>query len=276
MNNATTTKTTPPTARQTTCKEEGCERKILARKMCSSHYSQWHRTEGGKLKTYVCTCCGEEYKTSRKPQSDLRFCSANCQRVYISRDKKISSRRRQTMVGMGLVMPTESRECANCRREFTTTTKDARYCSRECSDEYMRNLALDSRSPLRKAYEDGTPEQVLDILKELSTITEGGCWEWRRLDRSGYPRVSIGKKDFLGHRLSLEMKYNAPLGSQAAHHICANTKCINPEHLQPVTHRENTAEMMARRAYVDRIAELEEAIKELAPDHEVLNRVPIK
>ena len=276
MTNATTVKTAPPTAKQSTCKEEGCERKILARKMCSSHYSQWHRTEGGKLKTYVCTCCGEEYKTSRKPQSDLRFCSANCQRVYISRDKKISSRRRQTMVGIGLVMPTESRECANCRREFTTTTKDARYCSRECSDEYMRNLALDSRSPLRKAYEDGTPEQVLDILKELSTITEGGCWEWRRLDRSGYPRVSIGKKDFLGHRLSLEMKYNAPLGSQAAHHICANTKCINPEHLQPVTHRENTAEMMARRAYVDRIAELEEAIKELAPDHEVLNRVPIK
>ena len=78
------------------------------------------------------------------------------------------------------------------------------------------------------------------------------------------------------HRLSLEAKYGAPLGSQAAHHVCANTRCVNPEHLQPVTHRDNTAEMMARRAYVDRIAELEEVIKELAPDHEVLNRVPIK
>ena len=276
MSNATTTKTAPPTAKQVTCKEDGCERKILARKMCSSHYGQWHRTEGGKLKAYVCTCCGEEYKTSRKPQSDLRFCSANCQRIYISRDKQISSKRRRTMVDMGLAMPAESRECAGCRQGFTATTKDAKYCSRECSREYMRKLALDSRSPLRKAYEDGTPKQVLDALKESSTITKDGCWEWRRIDKSGYPRVAIGKKELFVHRLSLEMKHDAPLGSQAAHHICANTKCINPEHLQPVTHRENTAEMLARHSYLDRIAELEEVIKEIAPNHEVLSRVPLK
>ena len=180
------------------------------------------------------------------------------------------------MIDMGHAHPLEDRKCANCKGNYLASINGSKCCSKECTDEYMHQLALESRSPLRKAYEDGTPDQVLDILKELSTITEDGCWEWRRLDRSGYPRVSIGKKDFLGHRLSLEMKYNAPLGSQAAHHICANTKCINPEHLQPVTHRENTAEMMARRAYVDRITELEEAIKELAPDHEVLNRVPIK
>ena len=76
--------------------------------------------------------------------------------------------------------------------------------------------------------------------------------------------------------MSLEAKHEAPLGSQAAHHICANTKCVNPEHLQPVTHRDNIAEMLARHSYLKRIAELEEAIKELAPNHEVLNRVPIQ
>ena len=258
------------------CNEPGCSKPVQARGMCGPHYSTWHRTEGGKLKSYDCTYCGEEYKTSRKPQSELRFCSANCQRAYISRDKKISSRRRQTMVDMGLAMPTESRECASCHQEFIATTRDAKYCSRECSDEYMRKLALDSRSPLRKAYEDGTPEQVLDILKESSNITKKGCWEWQRLDASGYPRVKIGGKDFLAHRLSLEMKHDAPLGSQAAHHMCANTKCVNPDHLQPVTHRDNVAEMLARHSYLDRIAELEEAIRELAPNHEVLNRVPIK
>ena len=276
MNNTTTTKATPPTAKQTTCKVEGCERKILARKMCSSHYGQWHRTEGGKERTYTCTGCGNEYTTRRKPRSGKGFCTADCQRAHIARDEQAAGKRKQTMIDMGHAHPLEDRKCANCKGSYLASINGSKCCSRECTDEYMRRLALESRSPLRKAYEDGTPEQVLDILKELSTITEGGCWEWRRLDRSGYPRVGIGKKDFLGHRLSLEMKYNAPLGSQAAHHICANTKCINPEHLQPVTHRENTAEMMARRAYVDRIAELEEAIKELAPDHEVLNRVPIK
>ena len=78
------------------------------------------------------------------------------------------------------------------------------------------------------------------------------------------------------HRLSLEAEHGASLGSQAAHHTCANARCVNPEHLQPVTHRENMAEMLARNSYLDRIAELEEVIRELAPNHEVLNRVPIR
>ena len=180
------------------------------------------------------------------------------------------------MIDMGLASPVENKECVNCKRGFLGTTKGSKYCSTECSGEYMRKLALESRSPLRKAYEDGTPKQVLDALKESSIITKDGCWEWQRLDKSGYPRVTIGKKDFLVYRLSLEMKHDAPLGSQAAHHTCANTKCVNPDHLQPVTHRENTAEMLARHSYLNRIAELEEVIKEIAPNHEVLNRVPIQ
>ena len=276
MTNATTTKTTPPTSKQTTCKEDGCERKILARKMCSSHYGQWHRTEGGKERTYTCTGCGDEYTTRRKPRSGKGFCTADCQRAHIARDGQAADKRRQTMVDMGLASPVETRECANCKDEFLARTKGVKYCSSECSSEYIRKLALDSRSPLRKAYEDGTPEQVLEILKGLSTITEDGCWEWRRLDKSGYPRVTIGKKELSVHRLSLEMKHEAPLGGQAAHHICANTKCVNPEHLQPVTHRDNVAEMLARHSYLNRIAELEEVIKEIAPNHEVLNRVPIQ
>ena len=276
MNNATTTKTTPPTAKQTTCKEEGCERKILARKMCSSHYSQWHRTEGGKERTYTCTGCGNEYTTRRKPRSGKGFCTADCQRSHIARDEQSAVKRLQTMTDMGLAHPVEDRECANCKGNYLGRVNGSKYCSKECVDEYLRQLALDSRSPLRKACEDGTPKQILEALKESAIITEDGCWEWKNLDQSGYPRVKFGDRHIAVHRLSLEAKHNAPLGSQAAHHICANTKCVNPEHLQPVTHRENVAEMMARRAYVDRIAELEEVIKELAPGHEVLNRVPIK
>ena len=258
------------------CNKPGCSKPVQARGMCGSHYSTWHRTEGGKEQAYTCAGCGIEYMTRRKLQREKGFCTRDCQRAYIARDEQSSAKRRQTMIDMGLASPVESKECANCKRRFLGTAKGSKYCSSECSGEYMRKLALESRSPLRKAYEDGTPKQVLDALKELSTITKDGCWEWRRLDKSGYTRVAIGKKDFLVHRLSLEMKHDAPLGSQAAHHICANTKCINPEHLQPVTHRENTAEMLARHSYLDRIAELEEAIKEIAPNHEVLDRVPLK
>ena len=258
------------------CNEPGCSKPVQARGMCGPHYGEWHRTEGGRERTYTCIGCGKEHTTRRKPKGDGRFCTRDCQRAYIARDEQAAVKREQTKIGMGLVHPIEARECAHCKGEFMGRANGSRYCSTECSGEYMRKLALDSRSPLRKAYEDGTAEQVLDALKKAATVTEDGCWEWKQLDSTGYPRVKFGGRHMAVHRLSLEAKYEAPLGSQAAHHMYANAKCVNPEHLQPVTHRENTAEMMARRAYIDRIAELEEVIKGLAPNHEVLNRVPIK
>ena len=77
------------------------------------------------------------------------------------------------------------------------------------------------------------------------------------------------------HRAVLEAKEGAILGSQAAHHKCANSHCVNPDHLQPVTHRENAAEMMARKSLTARIRELEVALGEVAPGHELLKVIPV-
>ena len=272
MTNATTTKATPPTAKQTTCKVEGCERKILARKMCSSHYGQWHRTEGGKERTYTCTGCGNEYTTRRKPQGSGRFCSTPCQQLWMRTDEATQARKLQGYLEHVEKLPPTIRECEVCSVEYDYRIRVSKYCSAACRGEAARAR----RSDLRKAYEANDYKGMLEAIEKRAKVAETGCWEWKQLDSTGYPRMIIEDKHIAVHRLSLEAKHEAPLGSQAAHHICANTRCVNPEHLQPVTHRDNTAEMMARRAYVDRIAELDEAIKKLAPDHEVLNRVPIK
>ena len=218
------------------CNKPGCSKPVQSRGMCGSHYGQWHRTEGGKERTYTCAGCGIEHTTRRKPQGEERFCTRDCQRAYIARDEQSSAKRRQTMMGVDLAR----------------------------------------RSALRKAYEENSRKGILEAIRERAEVTENGCWEWKQLDSSGYPRTQIGDKRIRVHRLSLEVKHGAPLGSQAAHHICANTRCVNPEHLQPVTHRDNVAEMLARHSYLDRIAELEEVIKEIAPNHEVLDRVPLK
>ena len=88
--------------------------------------------------------------------------------------------------------------------------------------------------------------------------------------------MRIGKRGFQVHRLILQAKHGGkPLGVQAAHHVCANTLCINPEHLQPVTHRDNTAEMLARHTYLHRIAELEEALAQIDPNHPALDRIEV-
>ena len=275
MTNAITTKTAPPTAKQATCKEDGCERKILARKMCSSHYSQWHRTEGGKEQTYTCTGCGGEYATRRKPRG-RGFCTAECQLIWMQTDEGAKARQAEGFQAHIKAIPATYRRCTNCDKEFLATGTPARCCSKQCSEERQRRLALDRRSPLRKAYEENDHKGILEAIEERVSKTKSGCWEWSYLDASGYPRASIGDKSILVHRLSLEAKHEASLGSQAAHHACANTKCVNPEHLQPVTHRDNSAEMLQRRAYLDRIRELEQALAELDASHPLLNVVGVK
>ena len=118
-------------------------------------------------------------------------------------------------------------------------------------------------------------EDVLSLLREESTIVESGCWEFDYIPSSAYPSAVIDGKVVMVHRISLEAKIGAPLGVQAAHHMCANTRCVNPEHLQPVTHRENIAEMLARNSYIRRIRELEDVIRSSDPTNPVLDRVPM-
>ena len=258
------------------CNKPGCSKPVQARGMCGPHYSTWHRTEGGKERTYTCAGCGIEYTTRRKQQREKGFCTRDCQQLWMRTDEGVKARKLQGYLEHVEKLPPTIRECAVCSTEFDYSIRDSKYCSNECSGEYMRKLRLDRRSPLRKAYESNDYKGMLEVIEKSAKETKNGCWEWKKLDSTGYPRAIFGDKHIAVHRLSLEAKHEAPLGSQAAHHMGANTKCVNPDHLQPVTHRDNTAEMMARRAYIDRIAELEEAIKELAPNHKVLNRVPIK
>ena len=257
------------------CNEPGCGKPVQARGMCGSHYSIWHRTEGGKEQTYTCIGCGNEYTTRRRPRGDRTFCTKSCQQLWMRTDEDTQARKLQGYLEHVEKLPPTIGECATCSAEYDYRVRPGEYCSSECSSEGRRRKGRARRSSLRKAYDANDYKGILKAIEKQAKVSKNGCWEWPRLDSTGYPRIDLDGKHTAVHRLSLEAKHEAPLGSQAAHHMCANTKCVNPDHLQPVTHRENTAEMLARRAYVDRIAELEEVIKKLAPSHEVLNRVPI-
>lgn len=134
---------------------------------------------------------------------------------------------------------------------------------------------FDPRGPLRRAVEDGDAEGLLAAIKAKCQVADGGCWIWKKLSKDGYPQIDIGGRRMAVHRMTLEARLGAPLGSQAAHHICANPACVNPHHLQPVTHAENNAEMLARTYMVRRIAELEQALATVAPNHPLLLEIGI-
>lgn len=130
-------------------------------------------------------------------------------------------------------------------------------------------LRLANRTPLIVALDKGDNVAAIAAIKDKTVVSESGCWEWQqRVNKEGYPSVNIRKtrRGVMVHRLVCELTYGA-LGIQAAHHKCANTICVNPDHLQPISYRENTAEMMQRNYYVNRILELEDALASVAPNH---------
>jgi len=155
---------------------------------------------------------------------------------------------------------------------------DRRYC-----DDCLPGKAPDNRSPLRAAVEDRNYGIVVDLVFQQVKVDDSGCWIWPKANKKNYPVFGWSKAKSLRpgtargvHRAVLEAKHGGDLGSQHAHHICANSMCVNPDHLQPVTHRENLAEMLARQSYLKRIRELEAALGLVAPDHPLLNTVEYK
>ena len=67
-----------------------------------------------------------------------------------------------------------------------------------------------------------------------------GCWIWKGyLDKNGYGCFRVKGKTHLAHRFSWEY-YNGKIpDKKEMDHLCRNTTCVNPQHLEPVTHREN-------------------------------------
>lgn len=70
-------------------------------------------------------------------------------------------------------------------------------------------------------------------------IADNGCWNWTGpRDHNGYGTVTID-----GHTKAHRAFYTRHVGEipegLQLDHLCRNRGCVNPEHLEPVTLREN-------------------------------------
>ena len=233
------------------CSVEGCELGEHYTKLCRRHYQ--HKLDGKplvpfepKVKNSICSFEG---------------CSNKC-KVY----NLCSAHYAQHLKGQNLkpllVHKKEPMICATCGISYMPARKSSLYCSFSCSSSAKAH-------PIVASYKNKDYSKVLRLVEE-NVAKEDGCWNWRgRLDAGGYSGIGNLRLP----RMVLESVLERPLGLDQAHHKCANRVCVNPEHLQPVSARENIAEMNQRNFYLRRIAELEDALRSIKPDHHVSRSV---
>ena len=78
------------------------------------------------------------------------------------------------------------------------------------------------------------------FFEKVAVNPKTGCWEWWAYrDREGYGRFRLDGKTLLAHRVSYEMAKGKIPEVLQIDHLCRVRACVNPDHLETVTGKEN-------------------------------------
>lgn len=97
---------------------------------------------------------------------------------------------------------------------------------------------------LAHGFESLVSEEMLERFWPKVQKTKS-CWLWTASTRAGgYGQFYVGKLDGryivrAAHRVSWVIANGEPTPGMVIDHLCRNTLCVNPAHLEQVTNREN-------------------------------------
>lgn len=126
--------------------------------------------------------------------------------------------------------------CNRCGSVFCVPAyrvEKAKYCSRECK----------------------SGDQESRFWEKVSVDPETGCWVWQgalqgkyyQHENGGYGSVKWNKRVRPAHLVAWELVRGPVPDGLCIDHLCRNTRCVNPDHMEPVTNAENIRRGLIRR-----------------------------
>lgn len=91
------------------------------------------------------------------------------------------------------------------------------------------------------------PKSLLERLESKYVVdASSGCWNWigataNKRNKWVYGLIMVDRKLQMAHRAMYEQKVGKIPDGLQIDHLCRNTRCVNPDHLEPVTAKENIA-----------------------------------
>lgn len=245
---------------QRTCSIDDCDKPTVGRGYCRKHYGRWHRhgdplyvTPPPAPSERVCDIdgCGQ-------PHLARGYCTLHYGRFKNHDDPLYEVERRPetcTIEGCGKV-------------HFSRDLCSAHYAKlRKYGDPLERRYGLPSEPCIidgcdkdgtaghgwcylhyRRYWRHGDPRESSRVVGFTDTRVWGNfeddddtdCWIWTgALNEGGYGIVRVGDSMVPVHRYTYHHLVGDIPEDLELDHLCRNRACANPDHLEPVTHREN-------------------------------------
>lgn len=188
-----------------------------------------------------CKTCGNEFSYKIKKSRERTYCSMEC--------NILDSKQRKS-------------KCIQCDKSFKyyLSEQAGKFCSKECSWKYKPVISEE------------------DALKELKERFEknyevnGDCWDWigatadtknkEDLKERRYGHISYKAKLIKAHRASwLIYKGEIPKGMLIRHIVCDRPICVNPDHLEIGTVKDNMQDMVQKGRCADHRGEANNSAK---------------
>lgn len=234
-----------------TAYRRGCRCEVC-RRHTRSYQKKWHEVDQTRMRSTPATRCEvpECHRQARK-RAPRGICNEHYYQQLGWSECSQDGCTRHAAAKNSRWCPSHAvlRKCESCGATVRMSAK-AKWCSSTCGNGYAR---------LRTGIATSDFALITSEIHDLfSEDEEHLCWHYTNLGSRGYGAMLVSGRHWLMHRVSKSAEMRRWLQPhEVVHHKCATKSCINPAHLQVVEQAHNAAEMMHRRYYEQRIAELE-------------------